>query len=142
MYRQYASKFIIPDILLCLDCDVQADDVLGFDFSQNPNTYLFDVTFMHTSQMSKAANLIRDMNCHDYAAPYMDALHTRDESKIRKYTQALGEDVRRRFMPIVFDSAGGISEPTYKLLQDRFKDLPAIRAHLTNQIYEYIYMMG
>ncbi len=133
VYEGYITKTIIPDLLLCMNCNVDADNVLGFDYGKNSTSYLFGVSFMHTSQISKAKNLIRDINSSNYAAPYMETLHMRDEEKFRKYTQALGESVKRRFMPIVFDMAGGISEFTYKLLKDRFKEYPLIRNNLVGE---------
>ena len=72
VYESYITQTIIPDVLLCLQCNVEDDKMLGFDYGKHPHSYLFDVSFMHVAQVSKAKNLIRTLNVDNFAEPFME----------------------------------------------------------------------
>ena len=130
--ESYVIKSIVPDVVLAIDCDVEQSDILDFDYGKNIKSFLFDVSFMHTSQISKVKKLARDLDYLDYRTPYVETLKLREEEKNRKYNQILGESMKTRFMPIVFDMAGGVSEFTYNLLKTKFKDYPIINTILVD----------
>jgi hexokinase len=132
-YEGYRAKTIIPDIMLSMNCDKDENNVLGFDYGKHRDSYLFDVSFMHTAQSSRTKQLLNNLNAVDYETPFMEALRSRDDEKNRKYIQTLGEAVKSRFMPIIFDVAGGVGEFNSSLLESRCKDYHMIRDHLVDE---------